>query len=72
MQDLILTYSSQHKEYDSKVPVGDQKTLLNIIQYLIQNPGSGPNGEVTPNDIVRSFLDNFNDPTTAKFYLENY
>jgi len=58
--------------YDSNIPLSDQKILVQIIQDLIQNDGSGPNNEITANDVVKAFLDNFGDPTKAKFYLENY
>jgi hypothetical protein len=72
LQDLLLTNDNQHREYDNHVPLSDQKILISIIQDLILNDGSGPNKEITANDVVRTFLDKFGDPKAAKFYLENY
>ncbi len=72
LQDLLLTNNNQHKEYDSYIPLKDQRILTKIIQDLIQNDGSGPNKEITANDIVKTFLNNFGDSKTAKYYLENY
>ena len=72
LQDLLLTDSTQHREYDSHISLEDQKTLVKIIQDLIQNDGSGPNREITAKDIVNTFLNNFADPKKAKYYLENY
>jgi len=72
LQDLLLTNNIDHREYDSHIPLQDQQTLVRIIQNLIQNDGSGPNKEITAKDVVKTFLNNFEDPTTAKYYLENY
>ena len=46
--------------------------MIKILHDLIQNDGSGPNKEITANDIVKTFLNNFEDSKTAKYYLENY
>ena len=72
LQDLLLTGNSHHRIYDTQIPVDDQKILVKIIQDLIQNDGSGSNKEITAKDIVKAFLNNFEDHNTAKFYLENY
>ena len=72
LQDLFLVDNSLHKHYDNQISLEDQKTLVKIIQDLIQNDGSGPNKEITASDVVRTFLDNFEDPNTAKSYLEKY
>ena len=72
LQDLLLTDSSTHREYDNYISLKDQKVLVKIIQDLIQNDGSGPNKEITAKDIVKTFINNFGDSVTAKFYLENY
>jgi len=72
LQDLLLTNNVDHREYDSHIPLEDQQTLVRIIQSLIQNDGSGPNKEITAKDVVKTFLNNFGNPTTAKYYLENY
>ncbi|KKK44675.1 MAG: hypothetical protein Lokiarch_16220, partial [Candidatus Lokiarchaeum sp. GC14_75] len=72
LQDLLLTDNSQHNVYESYIPLEDQKILTKIMQDLIQNDGSGPNKEITANDIVKTFLNNFEDSKTARHYLENY
>ncbi len=72
LQDLLLTDNSKHNVYDSNIPLSDQKVLVKIIQDLIQNDGSGPNNEITAKDVVKAFLDNFEDSVKAKYYLENY
>lgn len=72
LQDLFLVDNSQHWHYDTQISLEHQKTLVKIIQDLIQNDGSGPNNEITAKDIVRTFLNNFGDPDLAKFYLEEY
>jgi hypothetical protein len=72
LQDLFLVDNSQHSHYDTQISLEDQKTLVKIIQDLIQNDGSGPNNEITAKDIVKTFLRNFEDPNAANFYLENY
>jgi hypothetical protein len=58
--------------YDSHIDLEDQKILVKIINDLIQKDGSGPNKEITANDIEKTFLDNFGDPKKVKFYLDNY
>jgi len=72
LQHLLLADSSKHKMYDSHIDLGDQKILVKIINDLIQNDGSGPNKEITANDVEKAFLDNFGDPKKVKFYLDNY
>jgi len=72
LQDLLLTDYSNHRVYDSYIPLKDQKILVQIIQDLIKNDGSGPNNEITAKDVVNAFLNNFGDSTKAKYYLENY
>ena len=72
LQDLLLTDNSVHRTYDSYIPLEDQQILVKIMQDLVQDGGSGPNDEVTASDIIKAFLNNFGDPKTAKYYLENY
>lgn len=72
LQEFLLTDSSTHREYDSHIPLEDQQTLVRIIQSLFQNDGFGPSKEITAKYVVRTFLSNFGNPTTAKYYLENY
>ena len=72
LQHLLLTDSSTHRTYDSHIDLEDQKILVKIINDLIQNDGSGPNKEITANDVEKAFLDNFGDPKKVKFYLDNY
>ncbi len=72
LQDLLLTDNSRHRQYDNHIPLSDQRVLVQIIQDLIQNDGSGPNKEITAKDVVNTFLTRFAVPNTAKYYLENY
>lgn len=72
LQDLFLVNNIQHRHYDTQISLEDQKILVKIIQDLIQNDGSGPNKEITAKDVVKTFLNNFGNPATAKYYLENY
>lgn len=72
LQDLFLVDNSHHKHYDTQISLEHQKTLVKIIQDLIQNDGSGPNKEITAKDIIKAFLNNFGDPNKAKSYLEKY
>ncbi len=72
LQDLFLVDNSQHSHYDSQISLENQRTLVKIIQDLIQNDGSGPNNAITAKDVVKTFLNNFGDPNQAKFYLEEY
>ncbi|MFW9987640.1 MAG: hypothetical protein ACFFC3_03210 [Candidatus Odinarchaeota archaeon] len=72
LQDLFLVDNIQHRHYDSQISLEDQKTLVKIIQDLIQSDGSGSNKEILAKDVEKSFKDNFGDPKTVKYYLDNY
>lgn len=61
-----------HIERTIVIDLKDQKILVKIINDLIQNDGSGPNKEITANDVEKAFLDNFGDPKKVKFCLDNY
>ncbi|MFW9881094.1 MAG: hypothetical protein ACFFG0_49155 [Candidatus Thorarchaeota archaeon] len=72
LQDLLLTDYSTHRQYDSNIPLKDQRILMEIIQNLIQNDGTGPNKEITAKDVENVFFSNFGDPQKVKYYLDNY
>ncbi|TXT61389.1 MAG: hypothetical protein BAJALOKI2v1_30007 [Promethearchaeota archaeon] len=67
MSDSILTDNSFHSEYD-RISSRHQEILLKIIRDLINSKSK----EINSREIIQTFLNNFNNPADAKFYLENY